>query len=187
MSKKLSRKNTYGWARAEVLGALVNSVFLVALCFTIFVEAIQRLTHSHVIERVDSMIYVGVAGLVVNIIGLILFYSYGRNVEDPKQELKDISITHIVHQVIASRRCDRQTVTAFCSSVGLVKASPSLSRGDNMTKSVVFLFFVRSNLYSYALTLFSVLAPSVQLHQRFRIPFLTLSVHPIHLTLSGAT
>jgi len=93
MSKKLSRKNTYGWARAEVLGALVNSVFLVALCFTIFVEAIQRLTHSHVIERVDSMIYVGVAGLVVNIIGLILFYSYGRNVEDPKQELKDISIT----------------------------------------------------------------------------------------------
>jgi len=82
MSKKHSRKNTYGWARAEVLGALVNSVFLIALCFTIFVEAIQRLTHSHTIEKVDSMIFVGVAGLVINVLGLILFYSYGRTSKD---------------------------------------------------------------------------------------------------------
>jgi len=81
MSKKSSRKNTYGWARAEVLGALVNSVFLIALCFTIFVEAIQRLTHSHKIEKVDSMIYVGVAGLIVNVLGLVLFYGYGQDRE----------------------------------------------------------------------------------------------------------
>ena len=40
---------------------------------------------------------------------------------------------------------------------------------------------------SFALILFSVLAPSGQLHQRSGIPFLTLSVHPTHLTLSGAT
>ena len=79
MSKKNSSKNTFGWARAEVLGALVNSVFLVALCFTIFIEAIQRLTHAHKIEQVDSMIYVGVAGLVVNILGLILFSGQGRD------------------------------------------------------------------------------------------------------------
>lgn len=30
--KKKSTKNTFGWVRAEVLGALVNSVFLVSLC-----------------------------------------------------------------------------------------------------------------------------------------------------------
>ena len=39
----------------------------------------------------------------------------------------------------------------------------------------------------FALTLLSVLAASVQLHQWFGIPFLTLSIHPIHLTLSGTT
>ena len=78
MSKKTSRKNTFGWARAEVLGALVNSVFLVALCFTIFVEAIQRLTNVHEIAHIDSMIYVGVAGLVVNVIGLLLFCEQGQ-------------------------------------------------------------------------------------------------------------
>lgn len=33
---------TYGWQRAEVIGALVNAVFLIALCFTIFIEAIKR-------------------------------------------------------------------------------------------------------------------------------------------------
>ena len=42
MSPKEWSKNTYGWARAEVVGALVNSVFLFALCFSISVEAIQR-------------------------------------------------------------------------------------------------------------------------------------------------
>ncbi|XP_029789264.1 zinc transporter 10 [Suricata suricatta] len=34
---------TYGYARAEVLGALSNAVFLTALCFTISVEAALRL------------------------------------------------------------------------------------------------------------------------------------------------
>lgn len=42
MSPKKWSKNTFGWARAEVLGALVNAVFLVALCFSITIEAIKR-------------------------------------------------------------------------------------------------------------------------------------------------
>lgn len=42
MSPKKWSKNTFGWARAEVLGALVNAVFLVALCFSITIEACKR-------------------------------------------------------------------------------------------------------------------------------------------------
>ena len=78
VSKRKSSKNTYGWARAEVFGALVNSVFLVALCFTIFVEAIERLTHTHMIEQVDILLYVGIIGLVVNVLGLFLFHPSGH-------------------------------------------------------------------------------------------------------------
>ena len=37
---------TYGWQRAEVLGALINAVFLIALCFTIFLEAIKRFVEN---------------------------------------------------------------------------------------------------------------------------------------------
>ena len=43
MAKKPSKRNTFGWVRMEVLGALINSVFLIALCFSIIVEALTRL------------------------------------------------------------------------------------------------------------------------------------------------
>lgn len=32
LSRRKTNKNTFGWVRAEILGALVNSVFLVSLC-----------------------------------------------------------------------------------------------------------------------------------------------------------
>ncbi|XP_067935399.1 proton-coupled zinc antiporter SLC30A1-like [Watersipora subatra] len=71
--KGSSKKNTFGWARAEVLGAMVNAVFLVALCFTIFVEAIQRIVETEGITEPKLLLIVGSIGLLVNIIGLLLF------------------------------------------------------------------------------------------------------------------
>ena len=41
---------TFGWARAEVLGALVNAVFLVALCFSILVEALKTNDNSRTLR-----------------------------------------------------------------------------------------------------------------------------------------
>ena len=32
--------NTFGWSRFEVIGATINSVFLLAVCFNIIVEAL---------------------------------------------------------------------------------------------------------------------------------------------------
>ena len=71
-------KYTYGYARAEVLGALVNAVFLVALCFSIFIEAIKRLVLVEPIENPMLVFWVGAAGLVVNIFGMFLFYQTGH-------------------------------------------------------------------------------------------------------------
>ncbi|KAL3190134.1 hypothetical protein MRX96_020451 [Rhipicephalus microplus] len=73
MSPKKWSKNTFGWARAEVLGALVNAVFLVALCFSILVESLKRFYKPEVIDEPKLILYVGVAGLIVNMIGLCLF------------------------------------------------------------------------------------------------------------------
>jgi zinc transporter 1 len=42
-------KNTFGFARAEVLGALSNAVFLVALCFSILVEALKVTRHLELV------------------------------------------------------------------------------------------------------------------------------------------
>lgn len=59
MSPKKWSKNTFGWARAEVLGALVNAVFLVALCFSITVEACKRYIYKYLnIIKIVYMNYI---------------------------------------------------------------------------------------------------------------------------------
>ncbi|KAI0242532.1 Zinc transporter 10 [Lamellibrachia satsuma] len=68
-----SSQNTYGWVRAEVLGAFVNAVFLTALCFTIFIEALQRLATASEVSDPDLLFIIGGIGLFVNLIGLCLF------------------------------------------------------------------------------------------------------------------
>ncbi|ESN93629.1 hypothetical protein HELRODRAFT_115498 [Helobdella robusta] len=78
ISKLRSHKNTYGWARAEVVGALINSVFLIALCFTILTEAIERFTNPEKIEHPHVLLYVGIAGFVINLIGLLLLHGHAH-------------------------------------------------------------------------------------------------------------
>ena len=73
MSPKEWKKNTYGWARAEVVGALINAVFLLALCFSITVEAIKRFMVIEEIEQPVLILIVGAIGLLVNLIGMCLF------------------------------------------------------------------------------------------------------------------
>nr|XP_014099534.1 zinc transporter 1 isoform X2 [Bactrocera oleae] len=77
MSPKKWSKNTFGWARAEVLGALVNAVFLVALCFSITIEACKRFIEEEEIHEPKLLVIVGCLGLLVNVIGLCLLYEHG--------------------------------------------------------------------------------------------------------------
>ncbi|XP_032782322.2 zinc/cadmium resistance protein [Daphnia magna] len=79
MSPKKWSKNTFGWARAEVLGALVNSVFLVALCFSILVESLKRFIEIEEIHDPQLILIVGCVGLFVNLIGLFLFHEHGHS------------------------------------------------------------------------------------------------------------
>lgn len=79
ISKKTSAKNTFGWARAEVLGALVNAVFLLALCFSILVESIKRIAVPEGIEQPVLLVTVGTVGLVINLVGLAILGSHGHS------------------------------------------------------------------------------------------------------------
>ncbi|KAF3939933.1 hypothetical protein ABW19_dt0205473 [Dactylella cylindrospora] len=78
-SKTNNSKYTYGWQRAEVLGALINGVFLLALCLSIVLEAIQRFFDPPVITEPVLILAVGSAGLASNIIGLFLFHDHGHS------------------------------------------------------------------------------------------------------------
>ena len=61
-----------------MLGALVNSVFLIALCFSILVEALKRLVKPEEIKNPKLLLIVGGLGLLINFIGLGLFHEHGK-------------------------------------------------------------------------------------------------------------
>ncbi|KAJ5140903.1 zinc/cadmium resistance protein [Penicillium atrosanguineum] len=73
-----SKMYTYGWQRAETLGALVNGVFLVALCMSIFLEAIQRLVEPQEVQNPKLVCIVGCLGLLSNMVGLALFHDHSH-------------------------------------------------------------------------------------------------------------
>lgn len=75
-SRRRSPLNTYGWVRAEVVGANINTVFLLALCLTIIFDAIKRFIEPEPIENVTLLLIVGSVGLGINIIGLFLFRGF---------------------------------------------------------------------------------------------------------------
>jgi solute carrier family 30 (zinc transporter), member 1 len=69
---------TYGYRRHEVVGALINCVFLLSICFTITIEALQRIPHyaeiaEEIYAQVDLLMIVGGVGLGINTIGLFVF------------------------------------------------------------------------------------------------------------------
>jgi zinc transporter 1 len=74
IAKRKSKSNTFGWVRAEVVGALVNGVFLLALCFTIFIESIEHILEPDELKEPLNVLIVGCIGLAVNIIGLFMFH-----------------------------------------------------------------------------------------------------------------
>lgn len=70
---------SYGWQRAEILGALINGVFLLALCFSIFMEAIERFVNVTEVQNPKLVVVVGSLGLASNIVGLFLFHDHGHS------------------------------------------------------------------------------------------------------------
>jgi zinc transporter 1 len=73
-SKSHSKSLSYGLKRAEVLGALINGVSLLALCFTIVLSAIQRFFKPEAIENPVIVLVVAVIGLLVNAVGILIFH-----------------------------------------------------------------------------------------------------------------
>ncbi|KAG5462140.1 MAG: cation efflux protein [Olpidium bornovanus] len=80
LGKRKNRKAqfTYGWQRAEILGALINGVFLLALCFSVILQAVERFMEPVEIRHPVLMLGVGAVGLAVNVFGLFLFHDHAH-------------------------------------------------------------------------------------------------------------
>ncbi|KAJ2455784.1 Zinc resistance conferring protein [Coemansia sp. RSA 2336] len=78
-STKAVPNNTYGWQRAEILGALTNGVLLLGLCLTIYIDAIQRFIQIEEVRNPKLVMIVGCVGLSFNLLGLLLFHEHGHH------------------------------------------------------------------------------------------------------------
>ncbi|KAL2770768.1 zinc transporter 10 isoform 2 [Daubentonia madagascariensis] len=70
---KQHRKSTYGFLRADVVGAFGNSIFAVALMFSILVEAIKRYINPQKTEAPLLVLSAGIIGLFFNVLNYVIF------------------------------------------------------------------------------------------------------------------
>jgi len=75
---------TYGYLRAEIIASLINSVFLLSLCFSITISAVHsffKLSSDHSLENESiKLIIVASIGLFINLIGACLFHTHDDNI-----------------------------------------------------------------------------------------------------------
>ncbi|XP_032668233.1 zinc transporter 1 isoform X2 [Odontomachus brunneus] len=75
-------KNTFGWARIDIVTMLVCFVFLASFCFSILMEALQTLVH---IDHLDEMhhplavLCIGASGILLNAFCYILIGGFTFN------------------------------------------------------------------------------------------------------------
>lgn len=77
--KSSTDKYSFGWLRAEILGAFFNAVFLIALCLSIVLEAIQRLIDPPEISNPQLILIVGCLGLASNLAGFFVLGGHGHS------------------------------------------------------------------------------------------------------------
>lgn len=77
--KATTDKYSYGWIRAEILGAFFNAVFLIALCVSIVLEAVTRFFEPPEISNPKLILIVGCLGLASNLVGFVVLGGHGHS------------------------------------------------------------------------------------------------------------
>ncbi|KAG5953126.1 hypothetical protein E4U58_000540 [Claviceps cyperi] len=77
--KETTDEFTFGWVRAEILGAFFNAVFLIALCVSIILEALTRFVEPPEINQPKLILIVGCAGLASNLLGFVVLGGHGHS------------------------------------------------------------------------------------------------------------
>jgi cobalt-zinc-cadmium efflux system protein len=74
-----STSKTYGYRRAEVIGALANAVTMLVISVVILVEAFQRFASPRVVDG-HGLVYTAVGGLLINIVAALLLSRGSSNI-----------------------------------------------------------------------------------------------------------
>lgn len=92
-----NKRATYGYYRAEVLAALFNGLTLIVVACFIIKEAFMRLLEPPIEVASGAMMFIGMGGLIVNIVGLKILQ------QDRKQNINIKSAwLHILFDALGS-------------------------------------------------------------------------------------
>ncbi|KAJ7341065.1 hypothetical protein JRQ81_004758 [Phrynocephalus forsythii] len=80
--------STFGFSRADAVGAFGNSVFATALMFSILIEAVKRFLNPQKTEQALYVLIVGIIGLFFNVLNYVIFLDccYCRGAVDQEVE-----------------------------------------------------------------------------------------------------
>jgi solute carrier family 30 (zinc transporter), member 1 len=101
---------TYGWLRSEIIGGLINSVFLLATCLFLTIDSINKIIdlfnntglNPNLENNIDIVLIVGGIGLAINIIGLFLFHNHSHDHDKPSTNIEDGNkVNYIDHNMSA--------------------------------------------------------------------------------------
>lgn len=67
---------SFGWQRAQLLGAFFNGVFLLALGVSIFLQSIERFINMQKVENPQLILIVGCIGFALNVISVAFLHEH---------------------------------------------------------------------------------------------------------------
>ncbi|KAF2672911.1 cation efflux family protein [Microthyrium microscopicum] len=70
---------SFGWQRAQLLGAFFNGVFLLALGVSIFLQSIERFVLLQKVENLMLILIMGCIGLTLNIISVTFLHEHNHD------------------------------------------------------------------------------------------------------------
>ena len=87
------KRLTFGFKSGEVIGALINSVFLISVGFFVIIDAIQRFIQISTIDNPKLLLLTSCIGLVVNVLCMILLIDFKSCIhKDNVQDLDEIRV-----------------------------------------------------------------------------------------------
>ncbi|ELW72560.1 Zinc transporter 10 [Tupaia chinensis] len=123
---KQHRKSTYGFLRADVVGAFGNSIFAVALMFSILVEAVKRYINPQKTEAPVLVLTAGVVGLFFNLLNYVIFLdccycAAPRPQGDTETEVAEVYVSSILmkNEFLLTSRIDDPELVLIVGALGL--------------------------------------------------------------------
>jgi len=116
---------SFGWARATLLGAFFNGVFLLGLGLSILLQSIERFVDIKEVQSPGIVLVVGSVGLVLNLISGIFLHEHSMahshahtNNEEPSLRDLPIPAQHSTRQSSSHKRMDLGMLAALVHVIG---------------------------------------------------------------------